>query len=488
MLKVDSWSRRPLHNTAATRAIEHAVQSTLPQHALMQRAGLAVARLALALVPHGQRIWVACGAGNNGGDGMEAAIHLQHWGKQPIVTWLGDLDRAPPDAAASYQRAIAQGVGFADTPPHSYDLCIDAMLGLGASIREPASSMAHWINTMNTGASPILAVDLPSGLQADTGIASRIAVRAQHTLSLITLKPGLFTADGRDHAGTVWLDRLDIDAGMFTQHEGVGGPSAWLAGSPAAANRPHNSHKGSYGDVIVVGGAPGMTGAALLAATAALHAGAGRVFVGLLDGGTLCVDTRQPELMFRPINDLDFKGLTVVCGCGGGNVVRTQLARILSSSGHAVIDADALNQIATDTQLQALLIARGKRHAVTVLTPHPLEAARLQGCNVNQIQSDRLAAASQIAQHFGCAVVLKGSGSVIAAPGQTPVINASGNPKLATAGTGDVLAGMVGAGLAAGLPAFLAACEAVYRHGQAADCWTSQQTLTADSLSRSLAL
>jgi hydroxyethylthiazole kinase-like uncharacterized protein yjeF len=304
---------------------------------------------------------------------------------------------------------------------------------------------------------------------------------------LITLKPGLFTADGRDHAGTVWLDQLDIDAGMFT-HRGGGGPTAWLAGAPAPANRPYNSHKGTYGDVIVVGGAPGMTGAALLAATAALHAGAGRVFVGLLDSGTLSVDICQPELMFRPINDLDFKGFTVVCGCGGGNAVGTHLARILSSSRHAVIDADALNQIATDTQLQALLIARGKRLAVTVLTPHPLEAARLLGCNVNKIQSDRVAAASQMAEHFGCAVVLKGSGSVISAPGQTPVINSSGNPQLATAGTGDVLAGMVGAGLAAGLPAFLAACEAVYRHGLAADLWTSQQTLTADSLSRSLTL
>jgi hydroxyethylthiazole kinase-like uncharacterized protein yjeF len=487
MQKIDIWSRRALHNIEATRVFEHHAESTLPQHALMQRAGLAVARLALAIAPHGQRIWVACGAGNNGGDGMEAAIHLLRWGKLPIVTWLGDVDRAPPDAAASYQRAIAEGVNFTDAPPSGYDLCIDALLGLGANIREPASRLAHWINTMNSGSRPILAIDLPSGLQADTGVASGVAVRAQHTLSLITLKPGLFTADGRDHAGTVWLDQLDIDAGMFT-HRGGGGPTAWLAGAPAPANRPYNSHKGTYGDVMVVGGAPGMTGAALLAATAALHAGAGRVFVGLLDGGTLSVDICQPELMFRPINDLDFKCFTVVCGCGGGNTVGTHLARILSSSRHAVIDADALNQIATDTQLQALLIARGKRLAVTVLTPHPLEAARLLGCNVNQVQSDRLAAASQMAEHFGCAVVLKGSGSVIAAPGQTPVINSSGNPQLATAGTGDVLAGMVGAGLAAGLPAFLAACEAVYRHGLAADRWTSQQTLTADSLSRSLTL
>lgn len=483
MLKIDSRTRQPLYDVAASRRVEHAVQATLPPHALMQRAGLAVAQLALALAPHARRIWIACGPGNNGGDGLEAAMHLQRWGKAPMATWLGSAHKAPPDAVASYQRAIEAGVAFAATPPHDADLCIDALLGIGADQRAPEDRMAHWIGLMNAGAAPVLAVDLPTGLHADTGVAAQHSVNASHTLSLLTLKPGLFTAHGRDAAGTVWLDELN--AGHTpSAHLAAITPSAWLAGAPATVARRHASHKGNYGDVVVVGGAPGMTGAALLAASATLHAGAGRVFVGLLGGDTLSVDAQQPELMFRAVDTLDFKGLTVVCGCGGGNAIRGPLSRILSTADSVVIDADAINALAHDPQLQTLLIARATRLAATVLTPHPLEAARLLGSTAAEVQHDRLTAAQQLAQRFGCSVVLKGSGSVIAAPGQTPVINPSGNARLATAGTGDVLAGVIGAGLATGVPAFQAACEAAYRHGLAADDWPQHRPLTAGALSR----
>jgi hydroxyethylthiazole kinase-like uncharacterized protein yjeF len=484
MLKIDFRSRQALYSVDATRRIEHAAQAALPSHTLMARAGLAVAQLALAIAPHARRIWIACGPGNNGGDGLEAAMHLQRWGKLPVVTWLGSPDTAPQDAAASYQRAVDAGVTFADTPPHDYDLCIDALLGVGAANRAPEGRMAHWINLMNAGAAPVLAVDLPTGLHADTGVVAQHCVQSRHTLSLLTLKPGLFTAHGRDAAGTVWLD--DLDANPDTPaHPAVVTPSAWLAGAPIVAARLHASHKGSYGDVVVVGGAPGMTGAALLAASAALHAGAGRVFVSLLDGGTLSVDTSQPELMFRAFNALDFTTLTVVCGCGGGDAVRSPLSRVLSTAAVVVIDADAINLIAKDTQLQTLLSARARRLAATVLTPHPLEAARLLGLTAMQVQHDRLGAAHQLTQRFGCTVVLKGSGTVITAIGQTPVINPTGNARLATAGTGDVLAGMVGARLAAGLDPFEAACQAAYQHGFAADQWPANLALVAADLARS---
>jgi hydroxyethylthiazole kinase-like uncharacterized protein yjeF len=481
MLKIDSRSRQALYSVAATRQLEHAAQAALPPHTLMQRAGLAVAQLALALAPHARRIWIACGPGNNGGDGLEAAMHLQHWGKSPVVTWLGQPDKTPPDAAASYQRAVAAGVIFQETPPQDYDLCIDALLGMGADPRAPKGRMAEWITLMNQGCAPVLAVDLPTGLAADTGVVTAPGVQALHTLSLLTLKPGLFTAHGRDAAGIVWLADLDAaqDDSSFKQQVA---PTAWLAGAPAAQARLHASHKGSYGDVAVVGGAAGMTGAALLAASAALHAGAGRVFVSLLDGGGMTVDASQPELMFRPLNALDFSAMTVVCGCGGGDAIRGPLTKILSTAAHVVIDADAINIVAKDPQLQTLLIARAKRLAATVLTPHPLEAARLLGCSAAEVQGDRLVAARQLVQRFGCTVVLKGSGTVVAAPGQTPVINPTGNARLATAGTGDVLAGMVGARLAGGLEAFQAACQAVYRHGQAADQWPDKQALVAAAL------
>ena len=485
MLKINSHARHALYSVDATRRIEHAAQAVLPPHTLMQRAGLAVAQLALAIAPHARRIWIACGPGNNGGDGLEAALHLQRWGKSPVVTWLGSVDKAPKDAAASYSRAVEAGVSFTDTPPQDYDLCIDALLGMGADHRAPEGRMAHWINLMNADAAPVLAVDLPTGLQADTGVVAQHCVKARHTLSLLTLKPGLFTAHGRDAAGIVWLDDLDVVPNPSVDPQiATLAPTAWLAGAPVGVARRHASHKGSFGDVAVVGGAPGMTGAALLAASAALHAGAGRVFVGLLDGGTLSVNPSQPELMFKPVEMLDFKAMTVVCGCGGGEAIRGPLSRILSTSASVVIDADAINSIAIDHQLETLLIARGQRTAATVLTPHPLEAARLLGRTATEVQLNRLAAAQQLAQRFACTVVLKGSGTVIAAPGQTPIINPTGNARLATAGTGDVLAGMVGARLAEGLNAFTAASQAVYQHGLAADQWQIDVTLVAGSLAK----
>jgi ADP-dependent NAD(P)H-hydrate dehydratase / NAD(P)H-hydrate epimerase len=462
----------PLFDAAASRAIERAAASQLPPHTLMQRAGLAVARLGLAVAPHARSIWIACGPGNNGGDGLEAAMHLRQWGKHPVVTWLGDEARAPADALASLQRAREANVTFAAEPPAQWDLAIDALLGLG-STRPLEGLMAAWAGAMGEASAPVLAVDLPSGLDADTGNGHALA--ATHTVSLLSLKPGLFTAAGRDACGQVWFDDLGVDT---PPHE----PSAWLAGPPPPSARRHASHKGSYGDVAVIGGARGMTGAALLAASAALHAGAGRVFVALLDEAVLAVDVERPELMIRRWDSLDLSRMAVACGCGGGDAVRAALPKVLSTAGSLVLDADALNAIAADTQLQALLQARSRRERPAVLTPHPLEAARLLGCSAQQVQRDRLLASRELAQRFGCVTVLKGSGSIIAAPGRPPAINPTGNARLATAGTGDVLAGMVAARLAIGAGAFDAAAGAVYAHGQAADRWSPERPLTASAL------
>lgn len=491
--------RQPLYDSGATRRLEQAATAQLPPHTLMQRAGLAVARLALALAPHARTAWIACGPGNNGGDGLEAAMHLQRWGQHPVVSWLGDETLAPADARASLLHARQAGVSFVDAPPSgltAQDLCIDALLGIGVT-RAPEGRLASWIRALNLCPAPTLAVDLPSGLEADTGCfamdltapAAHVEktgeqVHAQHTLALLTLKPGLFTARGRDAAGTVWFDDL-----------GLGGrphPSAWLAGAPAAALRPQASHKGSFGDVAVIGGEGlaarglGMGGAALLAASAALHGGAGRVLLSLLDGGALALDSGRPELMFRAFGALDLPGLTVVCGCGGGDAVRAVLPAVLSRSPRLVLDADALNAIAADPGLQTLLGRRAARGQATVLTPHPLEAARLLGSSAAQVQANRLAAARRLAERFGCVAVLKGSGTVIAAPGEVPVVNPSGNARLATAGTGDVLAGLLGARLASGLAAPAAAYAAVYQHGAAADAWPAGQALTASALARRL--
>ena len=239
------------------------------------------------------------------------------------------------------------------------------------------------------------------------------------------MKPGLFTASGRDCAGEVWFDDLGIspaDTALSAE------PCAWLlgadrAGQPVRRQAAHASHKGSFGDVAVVGGestaTTQMTGAALLAASAALHAGAGRVLVALLgDAAGMTVDTEQPELMFRAPEAVDMAHQVVVCGCGGGESVKTVLPKVLSTAVRAVLDADALNAIAMEPQLQTQLKARKGRGYSTILTPHPLEAARLAGITAAAVQADRLTAARQLAEKFQCVVVLKGSGTVIAGPGQ----------------------------------------------------------------------
>jgi ADP-dependent NAD(P)H-hydrate dehydratase / NAD(P)H-hydrate epimerase len=526
-----SW---PLHSIAATRDVEYALAAQLAPNTLMQRAGLAVAQLACALAPHARSIWIACGPGNNGGDGLEAALHLQRWGRSPVVTLCGDPAQLPVDAAAALARALAAGVVIAAQPPAQCDLAIDALLGIG-STRPLASPMREWLLHLHASAGVVLSVDVPSGLNADTGCyadthfaADLIAARAGSTgviglfcLNLLTIKPGVFTAQGKDTAGQVWWDGLDAGPSALTSalhsaqpnapntapastpaHTSLSAATATLLGADRVSPplRPHASHKGSYGDVAVIGGAQGMTGAALLAARAALHSGAGRVFVALLDGGSMQVDSAQPELMFRQPSDIALRDTTVVCGCGGGDTVRSVLPRILSSAQRLVLDADALNAVAADTNLQRLLVARAARGAegvVTVITPHPLEAARLLGCSAAQVQADRLQAAKQLADKFACTVVLKGAGSIIAAPGLLPFINPTGNAKLATAGTGDVLAGMVGAALATGrgsmaadtsdqtaglLNGYAAACTAVYHHGLAASLWPDTQHLTASTL------
>jgi hydroxyethylthiazole kinase-like uncharacterized protein yjeF len=487
---ISSKARWPLHSVAQTQALELQAQAALAGNTLMQRAGLATAQLAMAIAPHARTVWIACGPGNNGGDGLEAAVHLQAWGKHPIVTWFGNETKAPADACQAWHRAKTAGVTFAEKPPHQFDLAIDALLGIGAQ-RAPEGLMAQWLSAIHASKGPVLCVDIPTGLLADTGEwlstttqphRAPAHTRAhRHTLSLLTLKPGLFTADGQDAAGQVWFNDLSVAPSTT--------PAAWLQQHAAAqADRPHNSHKGSFGDVSVLGGALGMSGAAMLAGLAALHGGAGRVLLGLMDEAAHhAVTAAHPALMVRKPVELDLKTSAVVCGCGGGDGIHALLHNVLSSSQKLVLDADALNAIGRDTSLQTLLKKRSVRQKPTVLTPHPLEAARLLNCTAKDVQQNRMHAAQQLANTFQCVVVLKGSGSIIASPHHTAVINGSGNALLATAGTGDVLAGLMGAYIARHEDVFEAACQAVFAHGHVADTWPSAgPALDAASLAASV--
>lgn len=486
----------PLHDTAATRQIEAAIAGRLPPHTLMARAGLATARLALALFPHAQRIWVACGPGNNGGDALVAACHLARWRRERGVgpqVHVSRCDSAtpPPDTAWALRQAIEHGLVIHDNPPDRWDAAIDGLLGLGAS-RAPAGLMGeHWRALFNNDV-PILCVDLPSGLNADTGhwlrppdmgTPSPRNPPSRHTLTMLTAKPGLFTADGRDAAGTVWLTMLDDGDHPITE---LCPAVAMLVGvEQMRAVRPHTAHKGSQGDVIVIGGQgmsvddSGMTGAAILAARAALHAGAGRVYLGLLGepGQDPSWDMLQPELMFRRPRQLvtgsRSDATVTVCGCGGGSAVQEWLAPLLHEASTLVLDADALNALAADAKLLMQLSRRASQDKVSVITPHPLEAARLLGCSTADVQNDRLRCAQELTRRTQAICVLKGSGTVVTAPGEIPYVNASGNPALAAPGTGDVLAGLIASLLAQGLAGKInpldSVVQAVYRHGFVAD-------------------
>lgn len=477
----------PLHGLAASRAWEAEALARTAPHALMRRAGLAVAKLALALRPEARRIALFCGPGNNGGDALVAARLLAATGRE-IQLFLApeapDAKPRPADAAWALGEARLAGPQPQHELPDSLeaDLLIDGLLGLGAA-RAPEGWLAEAIALINRGGSsgtPVLAIDLPSGLDGQHGVCAGTAVRADHCLSLLTLKPGLFTAQGRALAGTLWWD----DLGQPCPQP----PGAWLLGEQALreaqtllGERGHASHKGAWGDVLVVGGAPGLRGAAQLAAQAALAAGAGRVYACLLEAEA-SASLARPELMSWPESRLADAAAwarhTVVAGCGGGSLIARQLPPLLNQARRLVLDADALNALAADAGLRALLRGRAAQGLATVLTPHPLEAARLLGSSSTEVQADRLGAAQTLVLDLRCSVLLKGSGSVIASPGQVCAINSSGNGRLASAGTGDVLAGWLGGLWAqlgaideAGQEAMAAhtlACAAAYWHGAAA--------------------
>ena len=463
----------PLHDVATSRAYERQALIGVEAGALMALAGLSVARLALASAPHAALVQVWAGPGNNGGDGLVAARELHRIGKRVQVCLLADAARMPADAARALQAAeragvpISKGRVAAQTP----GLVIDALLGLGAS-RAPAEALALAIDYINQSGAAVLAVDIPSGLDADTGsVLGRAAVQAQTTLSLLTLKPGCFTHQGRAHAGVVWLDTLDSEPSVGT---------AWLTSAPVQPARGHSAHKGSFGDVAVVGGAAGMVGAAWLAASAALAAGAGRVYCSLIAADAVPMPQGRPELMSRAewwqAPPAVLAATTVACGCGGGSEVQRAMPPLLTHAGRLVLDADALNALAGDTGLQTLLRQRGARGLPTVLTPHPLEAARLLACTTADVQHNRLAAAKSLSARWGATVLLKGSGTVIESTNGVPWINSTGNAALATAGSGDVLAGWL-AGIWAQQPLSspgAVAAAAAWQHGRAADRFAEQ--------------
>jgi len=460
----------PIYRTADVRAIEAATVATPAPPQLMEKAGLAAAEIAREVSSGtGKPVLVLAGPGNNGGDALVVARHLKQWYFNVSVVFAGDESKLSADASAALRAWRAAGGDIAGALPAAQDwgLVVDGIFGIGLE-REVTGRHAEWIAAVNRLRSPVLALDVPSGLQSDTGRVMGSAIRATHTVTFIALKPGLLTLDGPDHCGDVHVSALGLDAQKLRPAQGflIGGEV--LDG--ALALRARNSHKGDYGSVGILGGDHGMVGAALLAGRAALKMGCGRVYVGLLARDAHPVDPAQPELMLRTADEVLKLGhltcLAVGPGLGQMPDAAFYLGIALESPLPLVLDADALNLIAADIRLAETL---RKRLVPSLLTPHPAEAARLLGSSTREVQNDRVSAATALATGFGSLVVLKGVGSVCAAPDGTWHINTTGNPGMASAGMGDVLTGIVAALLAQGADPKTALLAGVHLHGAAAD-------------------
>ena len=479
----------PIYRVADIRAIE----ARMAGQPLMERAGLAAAGVARdMLAGRRSRVLVLAGPGNNGGDAFVAARHLASWFFDVVVCAREGADRLSPEAATALAAWRACGGTIAPdwTADRDFGLIVDGLFGIGLR-RAIDNGYARWIDQANASRIPVLALDVPSGVDADTGVAQASVVRASATATFIALKPGLLTLDGPDHCGAISVHPLDADPGEMAPS--AGRRIDWTALSaevPEVLRRArHNVHKGTFGTLGVVGGSAGLTGAALLAARAALFLGAGKVFVGFAATAPPAVDWQHLELMLRGADDVlerAVDALVIGPGLGSGDRARALLDTALRLATPLVIDADALGLIAADAALAA---AVAKRTAPTALTPHPGEAARLAGVSTAAIQSDRLQAALALAHRLHAAVVLKGAGSVLAFADGRWAINSSGNPGLASGGTGDVLAGMLGAMLAQGVGLDTALPLAVCLHGAAADALVAQGVgplgLTASELAPS---
>jgi ADP-dependent NAD(P)H-hydrate dehydratase / NAD(P)H-hydrate epimerase len=484
----------PLLTLTDLRIVETQAQAALPAHTLMARAGEAAASFLheqitrdSSLEKAKQRVWLIAGPGNNGGDALVLATDLLKAGISVQVCM--PVEVKPDDARWALDAARAAGVPITSEPPASLDefrWLVDGMFGIGLTrpLDGVFASVARQLS-QRAKARPrkggVLALDVPSGLDSDTGTVigngngnnDGVAVCATHTVTFIAAKPGLYTAQGRDLAGHVTVAPIGVDTRARSTVQ-LNAPELFSAFLPS---RDFATNKGSFGSLAVVGGDTGMCGAPILASRAALHSGAGKVHVALLGDGAPPYDPPYPELMLHPIDTLpldSMDALAVGCGMGHSERAARVVQDVLPLDVPKLFDADALNLIAKTPALAADVTARGVQGDPCVLTPHPLEAARLLGSDVATVQRDRLGAARALAARFASVVVLKGSGTVIAAPDGRLAINPTGNAALATGGTGDVLGGIIGALLAQHVPRYEAALAGVFLHGLAADTLTEQ--------------
>lgn len=474
----------PLYRADAVRAIERAAFARgVDAFGLMTQAGEAAAALLRQRWPDVRRVGVLCGSGNNGGDGYVAALALHRAGLDVALVAGGEPRTPAARAAAERWQATGQGLRDPASPLPEVDAWIDGLFGIGLS-RAPEATCAALMQAVGAQRRPVLALDVPSGIDADRGSAPGVVLTAATTLCFIAAKPGLFTAQGREAAGDVVVEPLGLDVETLAAAASLGAPTAWAVRSAALADalprRRVDSHKGHHGRVLCLGGDHGMAGALVLCAEAAARGGAGWVEALSQPETVLALNVRRPEVMAAVMPEGDALGaqlaaadvLAVGPGLEQGAWGRRVFDVALASGRPLVLDADALN-----------LLAEAPRAVPgAVLTPHPGEAARLLGCRTTEVQADRFAAVAALVARFEAAVVLKGAGTVVAAPGETPRLIDAGHPGMASAGMGDALTGLVAALRAQGLPAFEAAWVGALAHSAAADAVPRRRGLLASDV------
>ena len=461
-----------LYQTQALRQLEnHAIEQGTAAEQLMARAAEAAWNLLVAQWPKSRQLHVLVGRGNNGGDGLALASLALAAGWQVSVSCLFPLNDMSPLAQARAQACQEQGIELLAFDPErtlgADTVLVDAVLGIGLR-GEVTGVAAQAITWANAQPSPTLALDVPSGLNADTGVAMPLAVNADVTITFIALKTGLVTGQAACYVGQLHHDDLGLPASSFDA-------------VPAYANlltidnclrylpkRSPDSHKGLFGHVLVIGGDYGMGGAVCMAAEAALRVGAGLVSVATRPEHAAVVNVKRPEIMsYRIEQAADLapvlaRATVVVIGPGLGQTEWSHelYDYVMQSDKPKVIDADALNILSQRGELPA--------HAHAVITPHPGEAARLLNSTPQKVQEDRFRTVRQLQQQYQCTVALKGAGTLVADSEQLRVCDA-GNPGMATGGMGDVLSGVIGGLCAQGLDAMQAASCGVLIHARAGD-------------------
>jgi NAD(P)H-hydrate epimerase len=481
---------RNLYTAAQVRELDRRTieDRGVPGYELMTRAG-AFAAQAIARRWPGRPLLVVCGAGNNAGDGYVVAARCLVAGGRAEVVALVDPTKLKGDAATAWQDYLAAGgvvtPWSGELRPEPGAVIVDALLGTGLD-RDVGGEFGRAVMAINESGRPVAALDLPSGLHADAGRVMGVAVRAELTTTFVGMKSGLLIGQGPDLAGTVLYDDLGAPEDVFGELT----PAAIrLTGQDLARGlptRPRDAHKGLFGHALIIGGGPGMPGAARLAGQAALRAGAGLVTVATIDDHVPAIAAGCPELMCRGVSrprelaPLLERATVVAIGPGLAREgwSRAMFDAAFDADTPLIVDADGLN----------LLAEAPRTRSDWLLTPHPGEAARLLACSTGDIQADRLAAFARLVERYEAAIVLKGAGSLVGGPGEPPRLCGFGNPGMAVAGMGDILTGVV-AGLAAQLGDLPAAARlGVLAHALAGDdaARNGQRGLMATDLLRPL--